>query len=185
MKEIRIASRYAKALFDLALEHEVLDRVREDMDLVAGTVSENRELLLMLRSPVIKASIKKKVLRSLFGRHIHALTAGFMDLMTDHDREEMVVDIAEKFTEFYRKHKNILTASIITAAPLDKTVRDRIVTLLTRQTGATIEMTEEVDGNIIGGFLLRFGDRQYDASIRKRLQELQREFDINLFVRKI
>lgn len=183
MKEVKIANRYAKALFDLAVEKDVLERIKNDAQLVYTVCKTNRDFILMLRSPVIKASKKLSVFKNVFEKSIHALTYEFLVIITKNKREGLIMDISEQFIEIYKKHNNIVTAMLSTAVKIDNDTRESIVNLLKKQTNAKIELAEDVNKDLMGGFVLNFDDKQYDASILRQIQNLRKEFDVNLYIK--
>jgi F-type H+-transporting ATPase subunit delta len=183
MKETKIAGRYAKALFDLAIEKNQLDSAYQDVLLIHKICNENRDFILMLKSPVIKESKKTAVLKSIFEKNLHDLTYKFLLIITLNKRESLIADIALRFIDYYKEHKHILPATLITAVQLDSQTKEKIMSLLGERTGSTIELTEIIDENVIGGFVLQFADKQYDASMLRKIKNLQKEFDINLYLK--
>lgn len=185
MRNTLIAKRYAKALFDFALEQNLTEQVRTDMEIVLRTLSENKELRLMLKSPVIKAGKKETVVSLIFEDHIQTISMQYLRIIIRKRREAFIEGIAAEFTGLYKKYKNIITAYMQTATAIDEPVKDSILRLLEQQTGAEIELIAEVDKDLIGGFVLRYEDKKYDASIRRQLSDLRKEFNINLYERKL
>ncbi len=183
MREIKVAHRYAKALFELAIEMNNVEVVLKDAELIRKVCRENREFLLMLRSPVVKENIKVNVIREIFSKHIHEITYKFLVIITRNRREELIPEIAEELIAIYKEFKNIVPATITTATGLDNETKEKILALLRKHTNAEIELTEEIRDEIIGGFVLTFRDKQYDASIRRMIQNLHKEFDVNLYIK--
>jgi F-type H+-transporting ATPase subunit delta len=183
MKETRVANRYAKALFDLSIELKQLELIRADMELLHTVCEQNREFVLMLKSPVIKESKKQAILTGIFAGKISDLTFKFLKVITHNRREDIIMEISVQFIKIYKEYKKILPTLLTSAIQLDAETRDEIVTLLAERANATIELTEEVDESIIGGFILEFEDKQYDASVLRQIKNLQKEFDINLYIK--
>jgi len=183
MKDTIIANRYARALFDLALEKDMLETVKGDMELLISTVRQSRDLKRMLKSPVIRTDRKIAIIRELFGKRMDEISLRYIEIITRNGRETFLEGIAAEFITLYRKHMNIIAASLTTAVRVDDDIRNRIVNLLEKETGATIELSEKVDHELIGGFILTFGDKQYDASLKRQIKRLRKEFDINLYIR--
>jgi F-type H+-transporting ATPase subunit delta len=184
MRETRVSYRYAKSLLDLAIEKGQLEQVREDMQLVRDTVHESRELELLLKSPVIKTDKKQEILKAIFGGKIGVITTEFIDIITRKRREAELEIIAESFLSQYRKNKNIVTASITTAAPLDDMLRKQVLELVRKTAGTEVELTEKIDDSLIGGFVLRVGDRQVDTSMIRQIRMLERSFSENPFIKE-
>ncbi len=183
MKEIKLASRYAKALFDFAIEQEVLEQVKNDMDLVISVCKQNRDFRLMLNSPIIFTDKKEAIITEIFGKLIQKMSFHFLLIITRKNREALIDGIAEQFIEQYKVFKNITTAQLATAVSLDLAVKDKVIALLKEQTQGEIELIEEIKKEMIGGFVLSYKDYQYDASIKKQIKNLKKEFGTNLYIR--
>lgn len=181
-----LAERYAKALFDLAHDMDILDKVNDDMSLVRNTCKNSKELRLFLKNPVIKTDKKQAIFKILFGDKIQELSFRFMMLITRKNRESHLENISVAFNELFKKYKNILTVKLETAIKIDDELKQKVVDLLTKQTGSHIDLEENVDKDLIGGFVLNYSDKQYDASIRHQLNRLRRSAaSINLYERKL
>lgn len=183
MRNILLAKRYAKALFDLAVEEGVIDRVSNDMILVADVMSENRELRRMMISPVIPPARKKLVVKKIFEGHLDKRTEAFLDILIRKGREEQVHDIAVEFKELYYNYKNIAIVEVTTAIAVDDKLRTKLASLMASKTPKTIQVVEKTDAEIIGGFILKLNDYQYNASIKKTIARLHKEFDENLYIK--
>jgi F-type H+-transporting ATPase subunit delta len=183
MREIRVANRYAKALIELALEMNLLEQVKADMDLLLMVCEQNRDFLLMLKSPVIQDRKKKAILEEIFTGKVQDLSLKFMLVITRNRRESVIREIAQQFVALYREHHRIIPTTLTSAVKLDQETRDKIVNRLGDRANATIELTEKIDEEIIGGFILELANRQYDASLLRKIQNLKKEFDINLYVK--
>lgn len=181
MKEDRIALRYAKALFELAKEKQILDEVNHDMVLIAKVCIENEELVNVLKSPIIKQVKKKKIIKEIFEPHFHKLSGMFLDVIINHKREFLINLIAEKFIGFYKGFKNIKTAFLQTAVAMDEATKLRIITILETQTNSQIDLVEKVNPKLIGGFVLNIDDNQIDTSIFKAIKKLTKEFESNIY----
>src|SRR5262245_30868172 len=122
MKGVKIATRYARSLVDLAMEKNTLDSVYADMRVVRE-ICRNRELLVFLSSPVIRTDKKQAIVKAVFGGHVSELTARFLGIITGKRREMYIPDIAESFMNQYKSIKRINSAHITTAVPLDDELR--------------------------------------------------------------
>ncbi|MES2681813.1 MAG: ATP synthase F1 subunit delta [Bacteroidota bacterium] len=169
------ATRYAKALMDLALESNQLDKVRSDMKTVEKLCKENREFNLFLKSPVIKTDKKLQVLKSIFEGKITPLTLSFLNLVATKHREAYVKEIAAAFDEQYKENKNIFTAVVTSARGLDDTSKKKVLDLIKSQMNGEVELVEKIDAATIGGFILKIGDRQIDRTVSRQLSNLKKE----------
>ena len=183
MKNTRIAQAYGKALFDFAHEMQIIEEVSRDMKLVSRVIKSNHDFKLLLLSPVIRVDKKIAIINGIFEKHLHATTVKYLRIIIRKRREKYIPDIAEKYDHFYKEYKGIETARLITAGNIDDQTKESILEYLRGTTGAKIELTEEIDSELIGGFVLKFDDKQYDASILKQIKLLQRDFDENIYIR--
>ena len=174
----RIASRYAKSLIDLAGEQGKLDRVLEDMELFVA-VAKVRDMQLMLKSPVVTTDRKSKVFEALFTGKIDPLTFAFIDIILKKGRESLLAEIAQEFIHQYREIKGISIVEITSAEALSaetlESIRKKLVD--SKLTHGQIEFKTKVDPSLIGGFVISFEDKLYDASVRHQLDILRKEFD--------
>ncbi len=185
MKDARPALRYAKAILNLAKDTKAETEVNADMQLIASTVSENDDLEVMLNSPVIKASDKKKVLNALFSGKINNISLGLFNLLEENKRMNMLLSIAKQYSIIYDFLKRIQVASVTTAVPLTSDLEKKVMAKIVELTGNKASLENIVNPNVLGGFILRVGDVQYDASISNHLNELRKEFDNSHFIPKI
>lgn len=181
MKNPKLSSRYAKALFDFAGEKNQVEEVHGDLQLFANTLKENRELQVLLRNPVVQPHQKHQVFERIFNGTLHDITYQFLDVLLRKKREPSLDTICNEFFKLYNAAHNIRPATITTAKPLGETLRNKIVALLTEQTGATVVLTEAVNPDIIGGFVIKMDDYYLDSSILSKINRLRQEFSQNSF----
>jgi F-type H+-transporting ATPase subunit delta len=185
MSDIRVASRYAKSLLDLALEKGILEQVYQDMVLFAKTVKDNRDFELFLTNPIINHGKKLAVLRSLFTSKVSDLTLKFFLLVTEKNREAILASVSTEFIKQYNQYKGILIAHVTTAVPLTLELKTQLIQRLAQQTGKTIQLQENVDPTLIGGLVVRIGDLQVDDSIKTNLRNLKNKFKENPYINKL
>ncbi|HEX7412198.1 MAG TPA: ATP synthase F1 subunit delta [Bacteroidales bacterium] len=183
MNNSKISFRYAKALFDLAIEFKVLDKVNEDMLSMASVCRSNRDFTVMLKSPVIHVDKKHKIMGLVFGASFTKLSITFLNIITLKRRESYLPAIATQFTELFKEHNGITTVNIQSAFPMDGVNRKKLTGLLEKMTNREIELVEEVKAELLGGFVITVNDVQYDISIANRIQQLRKEFDKNLYIK--
>ncbi len=176
MAETKVAGRYAKALIELALERGVVEEVSNDMELLVKTCDTNRELSAMLKNPVIHGYKKLAIIKQLFGNKMNKLSIAYMEIITKKSREPEMEGIARQYLNLFKIHKGIQTAVITSAIGLDAKLRADVLAILKNETKSEVELVEKVNKNLIGGFILRVGDKQYDASIAKSLRAIAKEF---------
>ncbi len=173
MSVIRIASRYAKSLLDLAKDQNVMDEVVGDMEGFSKMV-ENRDLYLLLKSPIINAGKKADIFNALFEGKVNKLTKAFLDISLRKGRESYLPEIAKEFLNQYRRMQGISSVKLVTAAPISDSSLEIIKAKLLASdvTDKSVDMETSVDESLIGGFVVQIGDKQIDASVSHKLGEL-------------
>ena len=173
MSELSVARRYAKSLLDLAVEQGKLDRIMDDIISIHGSF-ESRDLVLLLKSPIIKSEKKMKALSTIFQGKVDDLTLRFIEILTKKGREGILPEIAEAVREQYNELKNITSATLTTAVKVDSEVVKNIESKIKGKEGS-VEISTEVDPSILGGYILQIGDKVYDASVEKKINDLRKE----------
>lgn len=175
MDHSKISVRYAKALIADAEEQGILDPVRNDMENILSILKNVPDLSQMLASPIISRSKKLEVLTSVFEGKVHPLTISFFRLVVENNREDHLAGMARMYINFYKEAKGIKMATLKTAVPVNKETRDKLANMIRRVFKAEIELTEETDKDLIGGFILQVEDQQLDASISGQLNRIKRK----------
>ncbi|EIJ38385.1 ATP synthase F1 subunit delta [Galbibacter orientalis] len=181
MKGTRAGERYAKAVLDLAQEQKVLDVVSADMKDIFNTINGSDELKDLLQSPVIKLSDKRAVLKEIFSG-VHAVSTGLIDMLVDNNRVGLLKIIAEKYIILHDKLRGEELAIVTTAVPLSEELEKKVLAKVKELTGNNATIENKIDESIIGGFILRVGDLQYNASIANQLNNLKRDLHNNTYV---
>jgi F-type H+-transporting ATPase subunit delta len=177
-----IAVPYAKALFDFTVEKDAVEEVYKDMQALTSLCKSNRDFLLMLKSPIIKTERKKKILAEIFKDSISEISRGFLKIITTKKRESLLPDMAQAFIQLYKDYKGILTTYLKTATPVTDEVRKKVLELMNNQTKGSIELIEEINEELIGGFVLQWKDMQYDTSILNQINKMKKRMAmINLY----
>jgi F-type H+-transporting ATPase subunit delta len=182
MSGIRIASRYAKSLLDLCIERGQLDVVKADMEMIDRAMDSNRDLRVMLSSPVINTDAKVDILNRIFKGNVAEMTLAFILLLTKKGREKLLPEVVDSFINQVRTHRGITSAEVTSAIALDATSRQQILDAAMKLAGGPIELIEKVDTTLIGGFVLKVGDKQLDSAISSRIKALKREFSENPYI---
>lgn len=186
MSNPRVASRYAKSLLGLAIEKGQLESVYADMLYLQRLTKESRDFLNLLRSPVIKADTKSKVLKAVIGGKVSELTRAFIDLMVNKARESGMPEIISAFISQYKLYKGIRVVKLTTAVPVSAPVKNAILAQVQKTANMqNLELQEVIDPSIIGGFILQTGDQLIDASVAYDLKNVSRQFENNDFIYKV
>lgn len=181
MNGSRAAIRYAKAILSFALEQQKEVEVNNDMLLVANTIKDSKELQLLLNNPVLKTELKKSALNEIFASKTSALTINSINLLIDNKRLPILGEVAKKYSLIFDSLKGIEVAKVTTAIPLTEELNQQVLRKVIEITGKQATIESIVNPDIIGGFILRVGDIQYDASVANKLQGLKRQFENESF----
>lgn len=176
MSGSRAAIRYAKAVLQQANEAKNASVVFDDMQSVHATIKASKELQVVLSSPVINANDKKNALLAIFEQQSDA-TKSLINVLVENQRTSLLGDVSEKYIDLYNEAQGVKAAQVTTAVALTNELTEKILKKVKELTGSdkvTIEST--IDEKIIGGFILRIGDLQYNASISNNLARIKREF---------
>lgn len=172
----QINVRYAKSLFLLARDKNLVDEIKNDIDLIYQSLNEIPDILVLLEHPVIKTSRKKAVLTGLFAEKVNKYTLSFLALIVKNKRENHLKGILKYFIDLYRDFKGIKTTAITTAIKLSEKERKDIIDAVGQQFDASVELKEKVDENILGGLIIEIDNQQLDLSVAKYLDNLKTKF---------
>jgi len=176
MSEFRVASRYAKSLIDLAREQNALDAIHADMLQVIEVIKSNSQLQAVLKNPIIKLDKKENILNGIFGKSAHPALLAFFNLLIEKGRAGVLFATAKEFIVEFNQEKGIIEASVLSAAPLSAEQKEQIISLVKEEYGSQVILSNEIDPELIGGFILTIGDKQIDASIAGKLKRLEQHF---------
>ena len=186
MPNPRLATRYAKSLIDLSIEKGQLENVFADMQWLQAVCKGNRDFVNMLRSPVITADKKEKIVDAITTGNINEITKAFTHLMIRKGRESNLPEVAAAFITQYKAKKNIYTIKLTTVTALSEDLKNTIVNQIKATSNMqNIELETTVNEKLIGGFVLQAGDKLIDASIAYDLKNIAKQFDNNDFIYKI
>ena len=185
MQGTRAAVRYAKSFIDLTMEQGVLEQAYADMKTVVEVCESTPEFVTFLKSPIVKTDKKQAVLLDVFKGKLNKVTDTFIHLITAKKREIYLAEIATEFVNQYKEKKKILTAIVTTANGLDDATRKEIINLVKGKGTNEVVLQEKINKDIIGGFIIRTGDKQVDASVLRKLTNLQRSFNENPYIKEI
>ncbi|MGY5352325.1 ATP synthase F1 subunit delta [Wenyingzhuangia sp. IMCC45533] len=181
----RAAIRYAKAVLNLAKTDNSEEAVYKDMQLIEATIQESKDLKVLLNSPIIKLSDKVNALEAIFAKQINNYSLGLIKLLANNKRLNVLETVASDYQVIYDHLKSIDVAKVTTAVPITPAIKEQVIAKVKELTGNETTLTNEVNPDIIGGFILRVGDLQYDASLAKSLRELEKSFDDSHYEAKI
>ncbi|WP_081208091.1 ATP synthase F1 subunit delta [Salegentibacter sediminis] len=183
MKGTRAAQRYAKAIIGLAKDKNATDAVYDDMQSISQTIANSKDLKSMLGSPVVKSGVKKSALREIF-KNAHPITLSSFDILVENGRINLLEIVARQYIAMYYNINNTQRAVVTSAVPLTRELEEKVQAKIKELTGNEASIKNIVDEDMIGGFVLRVGDLQYDASVASNLNRLKRELKNNTYVSK-
>ena len=178
MAGTRAAIRYAKAVLSLASDQKEALAVDNDMKLLSKTISENEDLDQLIKNAVIKSEVKKEMLNKIFPK-LNVISSNLFDLLVSNKRINILGDIALKYSQLFDDLNGKEKAIVTTAIPMTNDLEEKVLKKIKQLTSKTVELENIVDESIIGGFILRIGDKQYNASVSNKLNKLKREFTLN------
>nr|WP_294931714.1 ATP synthase F1 subunit delta [uncultured Flavobacterium sp.] len=174
MASTRAAIRYAKAILDLANSKGVAEAVNNDMKSIASTIENNSELSDFIQNPTTRVEVKESALLEVFA-DVNGVTKGLFHLLFENKRFEILEGIASEYKKLFDESNGVEVAKVTTAIPMDAALEAKVLAKIATLSDKKITIENIVDPSIIGGFILRIGDQQYNASVANRLQVLKRE----------
>lgn len=176
MVEDRIGYRYAKSLFELAKEKNVMEATKDDMKTIRDACKESKELSLFLKSPLVYASKKQTVLDAIFeGKFQADFTKNLVSILVRKGREMYLPYVAKAFLELYDIANQIMRGLLTTAVPMSDAQFAQIKQAIETKTGTTFEVNTEVNAELVGGFTLKIGDQLFDGSVATSIRRVKRE----------
>lgn len=175
MAGTRAAIRYAKAILDIAKESNNVNNVQNDMLSIKKAVKESNELKDFLLNPTVSGNVKLNALLEVFAS-AHKETKNLFQLLLENKRFEILNAIASEYNTLFDELNGIETAIVTTAFPITADLEAKVLAKIKEFSNKNITIQNVVDDSIIGGFILRIGDKQFNASVANKLQALKREF---------
>jgi F-type H+-transporting ATPase subunit delta len=174
MKESRAAIRYAKAIFSLANESAMSLRVYEDMLFYIDLSSNEKSFSEMLANSVINTKSKHDIILSL-NNNTSALSKNLIGLLISNKRLSILVDVCNAYKSLYEKANNMTKAIVVTALPITDNIREAALLKINSISSKKVEINNIIDKNILGGFILRYDGKEYNASLSNKLQKIKKE----------
>jgi len=171
----RVAKRYAKALFELAEERNVLEKVHTDLQAIAETVKNSEDLQNLLVNPLVNEADKMNVLARIFSDRFESLTRQFLELVAEKRRLSVLLEIITKFYRMMLEHNNQIEGQLISAVDLEERQVEEIGKQIEQITGKKVMLNRQIEPSIIGGFVVKVEDVVIDNSIRSQLNRLREQ----------
>ncbi|SRR5690554_3753479 len=176
MTGTRAALRYAKAILDVSKENGNAELVSHDMKSISNAISQSDELKVFLQNPIIKGEAKLAALNEIFAT-ANGDTKKLFSVLLENKRLNILEAIAAKYAVLFDEMKGVQVAHVTTATPITPELEAQIMAKIKEISDKEISIVNEVNKEIIGGFIIRLGDMQFNASIANKLSQLKREFN--------
>jgi F-type H+-transporting ATPase subunit delta len=177
----KAAGRYARAILEIAVESDSLEKEKQDMELLNQTIESSRELKLFLQSPLIKKAIKINALKEIFEGKVQQSTMDLLILLAEKSREKLLLDITHAFMSLYKKHLGIIDVEVKSAFELNQDQIDKLTAALATVTGKQVQMDLSVRKELMGGLTVRIEDTIIDGSVKYKLSQLKESFTAATF----
>jgi len=175
MRRPKIARRYAKAFFEFSQELEKVEEVSKDVQFIADTFQQSKELHFAITSPIVHIDKKNAIFKALFEDKVEPITLQYLQLVLKKRREIHLDLMCYEFEKLYKAHKNIVTLFINSVEPLSKDAIRTIAEKIKAYIGAELEVIERIKPQLVGGISLQFNDYFVDASVKGSINKLRRE----------
>ncbi|GIV04541.1 MAG: F0F1 ATP synthase subunit delta [Fimbriimonadales bacterium] len=173
MVDIRVARRYARALFEVALKQQLLQQTADDLASLRTLMEQSSEWRAFFYSPLIPRDRKVARLREAFSTQVQPHTLRLLELLVEKRREKFLEAVCEEFQRLQEAYQGVVRATIESAAPLSETEQNALVQKLEQSTGKRIIPNYEVNPELIGGVRVQMGDYQIDGTLRGALDRLR------------
>jgi F-type H+-transporting ATPase subunit delta len=185
MNKGKIAVRYSKALFELALEKNVVDEIYNDLIFITDSIGSYSNFMNLFNNVIITKEEKLKILSRAFEGKIHEITWKFLWFLIEKQRDNQLYEIFLSFKNFYRKYKNIKLVVLTTAHPLSEKLKNEISEIFTKGLNANIELKTEINCNLLGGAIVRIDNKQLDLSVSTQLNELKKVLKSKVYTKDL
>jgi len=166
---------YASALFELVVEEQMIDQILAEYEFVSNSFDEFPELLDIIMSPQVSTDDKKKIVVDTFGGQISELLINFLKLLIDKKRSNIMHDAYGEFEKLYKAHMGLVVAKVESVIPLEANEIKDLEAKLNKVTGKTVTVNNVINPDIMGGLVVKVGDKVIDGSIKRKLENLKHE----------
>jgi F-type H+-transporting ATPase subunit delta len=170
----QIAEVYARALFEAAKENDVLDRVHDELGEFAEALEDDRDLQVFLFSPYFSSDEKREGVRTIVS-DADERTVNFLALLAERHRMPALFRIKREFDALWADENKLLPVTVTSAVELDEGLVEEIGNRIQEQTGRKVELSANVDPDVLGGLMVRVGNKVLDGTVRNRLERLRKQ----------
>lgn len=179
MLTTQLSQKYAKAIFEVAVDEHKLSEFGAELSQVSEVVSSHADLEAFINNPQVKAEAKKEVFEKLFKEDVSPMVYNFFMLLIDKRRESLLKEIASEYKALANAAQGIVEAEVTVAHELSKAQEDKLVEKLQITTGKTVVIETKIDKSILGGIVVRIGDKLIDGSVIRQMQALKTQLLAN------
>lgn len=172
-----VARVYARALFDIGVQAGSLGRIYDDLQGVKSAAESSTEAVQFLNSPKLRREDKIRVMDEIFKDHVSRPVLGLLHVLVKKRREPVLDNIIAEFGKYRDEHEGRVHAKVTTAKPLPEAEKERLAAAIAKRTGKIVDIQETIDPTVIGGIRVNLGDQVLDGTVRRRLEDLRREFN--------
>ena len=169
-----IGKRYAYALFEAGLELNKLERFKDDITNIANILMEEDNFKKILSHPKVSKGEKKELLNNVFKDLISVEVLNFLYILVDKRREKSILEINKEFIKLYNEHENIAEVTVVTSVTMNEKAKEKLTITLQKRLNKKIKLKNIVDKDIIGGVLLKIGNKVIDGTVKGQLQEIEK-----------
>lgn len=174
---------YAKSLVDVGQEKGILDQLDDEIKTISQIVNEDEKLKLFLTSPSISKGSKKEFIRKVFSNNLSEYTINLLNVLIENDRQGYISDISEYMGVLIDEINNRQTVALVSAIEIDNTLKEKLKTELNKKLQQDIRFRDEVDPDILGGIVIKIGDKVINGSLLKDLNNIKKSL-LNSKVRR-
>lgn len=169
----QLAAKYAKAIYEIAAESNMLDQVETQLRMVTSTIDEYSDLSTLIYHPRVLGQTKKETIKKIFSQDVADIVLKFLMLLIDKRREAVLPAIIHEYVTLANEARNVVEAEVTTALPLSNEQQTALINKLGLVTGKTIVLKTQINKAIIGGVIVQIGDKLIDGSIARQLQMIK------------
>ena len=166
---------YAQALIEIGQDEGLLGRMHEELEAIDGLVTESDDFRLIFLSPTIDPEHKHEIMEKLFGDRFCRPIMGFLDVLFRKKREPLLDNIKDQFIRFEDESEGRIRVQVKSAKPMADDLLETLKNRITAASGKSVTLETSVDSKLLGGAVIRVGDRLVDGSLRSRIRKLRKE----------
>lgn len=175
MAELVVSKRYANALFDVAFSKKTYEKVEEELAFIVACLRGEPQFFQLLKSPLIAVQEKKEIINTIFKNKISQEVSNFLKIIIDKRREAYIEDIVNEYNALVDDVKNKVTAVAISAVPMKEEDLKKLQVNLSMSSGKNVQLINEVKPNVMGGILIKMGDKVIDGTVKSRLEQMNEQ----------